>query len=481
MGASPRAQLQACRLPGLSQDAWCGSVLRPLDPVNPQGVKIEIRYAVLPALARNKKPDPIFFFAGGPGQSAKALAGPLSRQFSRALNRRDLVLVDQRGTGGSAPLKCEGGGPGQPLREASFAAQAKLLESCRQALQQLPHGDLRFYSTALAMADVDAVREALGAEAINLVGGSYGTRAALEYQRQFPQRVRRTVIDGVAPPDMALPQSFAGDSQVSLDALIRACDEDAACRAAHGPLRDKWRALMAGLPREVSVAHPMSGASESLTLTRELLLAWVRLPLYVPALAAGLPHAISEAAAGRFGPMVGLVSSLGGGRQAATRMAEGMHFSVVCAEDLPVMGATAARAEPPAPDYGDIFAGFYRQVCANWPKAAVPAEFYRVPPARTPVLVLSGGADPATPPRHGERVVQALGVQARHVVVPQAGHGVMSLPCLRDVLFRFFDAPLDTDALKVDVECAIGVPRATAFRPLAPAAAQNQHAGKERP
>lgn len=468
--ATPPAEgLTPCRLAGLAQDAWCGVVRRPLDPATPNGVQIDVHFAVLPALARNKKPDPIVFLAGGPGQSAMALAGPMARQFSRALNRRDLVLVDQRGTGRSAPLHCDIEAPGRPLRDSDIDQQIREIQACSQALQKLPHGNLRYYTTTLAMADVDAVRERLGAQQVNLVGGSYGTRAALEYLRQFPQRVRRTVIDGVAPPDMALPATFSPDAQVSLDAVFDACERDAACAQRHAGLRLRWRAMLDGLPRDAVLPHPLTGQPENLRVTRAMVLSWVRGPLYVPALASALPLAIDEATQGRFAPLVGLVSTMGGGsRGRATRLAMGMHFSVVCAEDMPRM---AQAREAPGGDFGVALQDVYTRVCADWPRGRVPDEFYRVPAAPTPVLVMSGGADPVTPPRHGERVTKALGAQARHVVVDQAGHGVMSLPCMRDVVFRFIDAAEPAQALQVDASCAQSIPRPLPFRGVQPEAA----------
>jgi pimeloyl-ACP methyl ester carboxylesterase len=455
--------LRPCRLPGVEHDASCGSLRRPLDPGRPDGVQIDVHFAVLPALARNKKPDPVFFFAGGPGQSAIEIAATLGRVFARVGNRRDLVFVDQRGTGRSAPLVCERPAPTRPLADmADPARQSALLAACRTRLQALPHGDLRQYTTWIAVQDVEAVRRALGAERINLVGGSYGTRSALEYQRQFAPAVRRTVIDGAAPPDMVLPASVSADNQAALDAMFAGCESDEACRRRHPGLRADWRRLLAGLPREVSVAHPVTGSSESLMMTREMLLGLVRGPLYAPALVAALPLAIGEAARGRFEPLVGLASALQGPR--APVLAEGMHFSVVCSEDFPRLGP---NADAPGADFGTAFADLYRRVCAEWPRAAVPDGFYAVPPARTATLVLSGGADPATPPRHGERVARSLGAQARHVVVPQAGHGVMALPCMRDVLFRFIDADDGGAALAVDAGCAEGMPRARIFVPVA--------------
>ena len=456
------AELKPCRLQGVEHDALCGSVRRPLDPGAPQGVQIDVHFAVLPALARNKKPDPVFFFAGGPGQSAMSLAGPASRMVARLSNRRDVVLIDQRGTGKTAPLACEEDRPTRPLADsADPVRQLVRLRACRAALEKLAHGDLRQYTTTIAMQDAEAVRRALGAVQINLVGGSYGSRAVLEYMRQFPGAVRRAVVDGVAPPDMVLPASFSTDAQAAFDALLAACDADPACVARYPALRTDWRALMASLPRDITLLHPVTGQPEKLIMTRDLLLGLVRGPLYVPSLTAALPLVLGEATRGRFGPLAGLSSAMAGSR--AGTPSAGMHFSVVCAEDAPRLGRASDR---PGADFGVGFADFYLKVCADWPRGEVPAAFYTLPPAPAATLVLSGGMDPATPPRHGERVAQALGAKARHVVVEHAGHGVLGIACMRDVLFRFIDAASDADALKVDADCARAIPRPTVFVPV---------------
>jgi pimeloyl-ACP methyl ester carboxylesterase len=459
VGAAP---LTPCRLSGVETDALCGSIKRPLDPAAPAGTSIELHFAVLPALARNKHPDPVFFLAGGPGQSAIEIAGTVSRLLQRVSNRRDIVLVDQRGTGRSAALPCARDAPTTSLRESiDIRRQEARLAACREALRKLPHGDLRHYTTTLAMQDLDAVRQALGAERINLVGASYGTRAALEYMRQFPTRLRRVVIDGVAPPDMVLPTAFSVDNQAALDAVFQACAGDAACHRRYPALRKAWAALLQALPREVTLKHPVTGERETLLLTREALLGMVRQPLYMPALASALPMAVAEASQGRFDALLALGLSLPIGRQPP---AAGMHFSVVCAEDLPRMRMKAQTpAQAPGADFGDSFAAYYQRVCADWPRGDVPADFYTLPASAVATLVLSGGADPVTPPRHGQRVALALGAQARHVVVPHAGHGVMGIGCMRDVLFRFIAAADDKAALAVDASCATKVPRPPPF------------------
>lgn len=458
-------QLKPCRLRGVEHDAQCGVMRRPLDPTRADGPQIELHVAVLPAIARHKKPDPVLFFAGGPGQSAIDLAGPVSRMFQRFLNRRDIILIDQRGTGRSAPLACESESPTRPLADqVDNERQAKRLVACREALKKLPYGDLRQFTTTIAMADAEAVRQALGVGPVNVIGGSYGTRAALEYMRQFPGSVRRAVIDGVAPPDMALPGSFSPDAQRAFDGLLTACEEDAACRRRFPSLRLQWKAVVASLPREVSVAHPVTGREERFTLSRDMLVAVVRLPLYAPTLASALPYAISEAAAGRFGAILGLATAMGSGSRSLD-MAMGMHFSVVCAEDMPRL---AASGDKPGADFGEVALNQYRETCEGWPRGQVPPAFYTVPPARSPVLVLSGDADPVTPPRHGERVTKALGANARHVVVPSAGHGTLALGCMRDVVYRFVDAEEPQAALQgvtTDAQCVGRLPRPSVFAP----------------
>lgn len=456
-----------CRVEGWPNELRCGQIERPLNPAEPQGRKITVHYLLVPAKSRSKLPDPIVLFAGGPGQSATRLAPKMIGGLSGLNNRRDLVFIDQRGTGLSAPLQCPDA-RGLPMAEAmSSAGQLRLLQRCSAELQKLPHGDLRFYTTTVAMQDFDAVRQQLGVQRWNLIGASYGTRAALEYQRQFPQAVRRTLLDGMAPPDQTLPDSMSADAQAALDRVFSACEEDARCTQAYPQLRTRWQQLLQSLPREVSLPQPLTGAPERVMLERDALLRAVRLPLYTPAMSAALPAALHAATQGRFDGLAGLASGMG--MSGKDRLFEGMHFSVICAEDGPRLAAEGQSAS--GRDFGEADARLYRQVCAQWPRGEVPAAFYKTSAAQSPVLLLSGGADPVTPPRHGARVAQALGDSARHVVVPQAGHGVMALPCLRDVLFRFVDAETDAAAQQLEAGCAAALPRPPAFVPLSPAAA----------
>ncbi len=455
---------QACRVEGLPNELQCGVIQRSLDPADPKGVQIGVHYLLVPAMARNKQPDPVLMLAGGPGQSAIGLAAAVLPRLTRLNYRRDIVFIDQRGTGKSAPLQCQDDSKLPVAQLLEPDAQARRLEQCRVALERLPYGDLRFFTTTFAMQDFEAVRQQLGVPQWNLIGASYGTRAALEYLRQFPGQVRRTVLDGVAPPDMVLPASFSTDGQAALNSSLSACAQEPVCAAQYPQLNQKWAALLQSLPHQVTVSHPVTGLPERFVLTRELLLRSVRTPLYVPALTAALPAAIDAASQGRFEGLLGLGGTIG--TRKGMRVAMGMHFSVVCAEDAPrLMDAV----DQPGADFGREDATFYARVCKDWPKGAVSPDFYTVRPTSTPVLLLSGGADPATPPRHGVRVAQALAAHdtslVQHIVVPQAGHGVASVGCMNEVLFRFIDAKSNSAALPQDASCATKIPRASAFIP----------------
>lgn len=465
--------LVECRVAGIANSVECGAIRRPLDPKRPDGPQITVHYVVVPALARKKLADPVFILAGGPGQSAIALAPTLMPLLGRLNNRRDIVFVDQRGTGQSSPLACDDTRR-EPLSDSSDPQhQVALLQRCRAQLEKLPQlggsgaAGLRFFTTTIAVQDLDAVRRALGAARIDLIGFSYGTRVALEYMRQFPGAVRRSVLDGVAPPDMALPASYSADGQAAFDAALTACEHEVACAAAYPALRVEWQALLQSLPKTVVAPDALTGVPAPLRLTRDVLLGMVRGPLYVPALAAALPAAIDAAAHGRYEALAGIAALLSSHK--GTQLAMGMHFSVVCAEDAPLLARAQDR---PGADFGADFARLYARVCADWPRGDVPAAFYKIPRSASPALLLSGGLDPATPPRHGARVAAALGPAAQHVVVPNAGHGVLGIGCMRDVVFRFIDADRDRDATAVDADCVKKIPRPPAFQPITSAPPQ---------
>lgn len=454
-------QLEACRVAGVDREVRCGSVTVAEDPDNPASRQITVRFAVVPALARNKAPDPVFVFAGGPGQAATRVARQLLPVLTTLNTRRDIVFIDQRGTGRSNPLECETD-ESSLLAALEPSAQIERLAGC---IKSLP-ADLRQYATWIAVRDVDAVRAALGVDTVNLWGGSYGTRAALEYLRQFPSHVRSAVLDGVAPPDMVLPASFAHDADAALRALAAACEADQRCRQRYPAFDERVGRLLAAAEKgvEVRLPHPMTGAVESLRLDRRIVASLLRVPLYAPSLAAVLPYALAEATTGDYTALIALSAAIAG--NVNENFAVGMHFAVVCAEDVPRIDADA-RTRAAATRFGAAFIDLYQQACKGVPTRAVPDAFYQIPASKMPVLLLSGGLDPATPPRHGQAVAHRLG-NARHVVAPNLGHGVSAQGCAPTMIARFVrEASFD----RLEVDCLTRIPAPSFFAAIDPAAA----------
>lgn len=445
-----RGNLKTCRVPEFAQEVQCGSLKRPLNPAQPQGTQIELHYVVLPSQDKNKLDDAVFLLAGGPGQSASELAGFGRAIFSNLNRRRDLVFLDQRGTGKSAPLKCTAvENSDTALTMAQSLEQLKL---CRNQLQKLPYGQLEFFSTSIAVQDIEAVRQALNYGAINLVGASYGTRVGLEYLRQYPQSVRRLVLDGVVPPDMSLT---AMDAQAALDGVFQQCESDPNCRTQYPNLKIMWQNLIASFKESsisVKITHPRLGHEITVPMDKDTLLMTVHKTLYTPSNTSGLPYAITQAAQGKYAPLFSLANSFAlpgpGG------ISYGMYFSVWCGESM---------ARPSQLKLNDDFVKFNskmnQQICEQWPRAAIPAGFFEIKPSIAPVLLLSGGIDPVTPKRHGAAVAQQLGSKARHLVIDNAGHGLLAHTCVSNVLSDFIRAKDDMEASKVDAKCMRQIPR----------------------
>ncbi|MGE5337737.1 MAG: alpha/beta fold hydrolase [Gemmatimonadota bacterium] len=452
--------LSPCFLKGIAREVQCGVIDRPENPDAADGRRIPIHFAVIPALAKTRAGDPLFVFAGGPGQSAMNAAALIEPVFAQLNARRDIVYVDQRGTGKSNRLACELPPPTAPLAaQLDTAASTQRLQRCLRRIASENRADLRQYATWIAVRDIDAVRAALGYDRINLWGGSYGTRMALEYLRQFPRHVRSVVLDGVAPPDMRLPTSLSIDADAMLSRLTERCETDPACRAKYPDFSARLGQLLASTDRaalKVELDHPLTGARETVAIDQPLIAAALRAPLYAPVLSAVLPHAVATATHGEFGPLLTLAGALTG--SLADDFAEAMHYAVICAEDMPRIDG-ASRAAALRTRFGLSFVKVYDDVCPLVAVRPVPADFYAIPPADAPVLILSGGSDPATPPRHGDAVAKRL-KNSLHLVAPNLGHGVSSHGCAPDLITRFVR---QAGFAGIDGACLAGLPAPTFF------------------
>jgi pimeloyl-ACP methyl ester carboxylesterase len=449
--------LSPCRLGGLSGEAQCGTWRVFEDRAARSGRTIDLAVAVVPALANSPRPDPLFVLVGGPGQGATEAGASIAEVLRDVRRKRDIVLVDQRGTGKSNPLRCETDRE-QPLEEllAPHADPAKT-RACHAALA----ADTRLYATPVAMDDLDEVRGALGYERINLWGGSYGTRAALVYSRQHPERVRSLVLDGSAPFALKLPLYVARDAQRALDLLYGDCERDADCRAAFPEARAHFRELLARSSQraiDVSFAHPRTGSPGRLRIEHAGLAGAARSLLYVPELASLLPLAVERAMTGDFAAFIASVDAFARGVSVST----GMFLSIVCAEDVPRFDAVQAEQVSRDTFLGGAWLSDLRSECDNWPSAQLPHTYFEPVASDVPSLLLSGNLDPVTPPSWGEEVQRHL-LRSRHIVVPGAGHGTTSLGCVPDLLAEFLES-LDPAAL--DVTCVERLTRPPFFTSL---------------
>jgi pimeloyl-ACP methyl ester carboxylesterase len=456
--AHPAIAFDTCRLPGVDSAAQCGTYEVWEDREAKAGRRIKLEIAVLPARMRAKDPDPLVVFAGGPGQGAVSLASQVMPLFARLNDTRDVILIDQRGTGNSHPLDCPD--DADPSLQSLFedALPRKLVEKCLASLD----ADPRQYGTSVAVEDLDDIVRALGHDKVNLWGGSYGTRVALEYLRRHGDRVRSVVLDGVAPSTMKLPLSFVDDGDNALRRLIEACESEERCRQTYpalGATISLVRSRLSQHPQRVSIADPRTGERETISVNENVFLSGLFRPLYVAELASLLPFGILSAAHGDFNPL--LAQNLEFADDVSENLAVGMHLSVICAEDIPRITPEDV-AKLSASFFGRALVDDFIRACQVWPRGKVPADFYEPVRSAVPVLILSGGIDPATPPRHGEQVAATL-PNAKHLVAPQVGHGVSLHGCAPRLIESFFRAGT---AARLDGKCLERIPRPLFVLPL---------------
>ncbi|MEL6869655.1 MAG: alpha/beta hydrolase [Pseudomonadota bacterium] len=441
-------ELTPCRIDGGSAlptaEALCGQMRITEDRTGDDGAMIELEVALIPALSVQPQPDPLVFFAGGPGQAAIETYLLARGAFERIRQHRAILLVDQRGTGGSNRMSC----PMPPPEEMADIDLDDVAPMVRECLDQLA-GDPRFYTTSVAVQDIDAIRQALGYEQINLWGGSYGTRVALHYLRQYPQHTRSVIIDGVAPADLSLGPDIALDAQDSADALFDRCTETPACNETFGDLAAKLTAVKARLqdaPVTIVASHPRTGLPNEQIVNADLLAGVVRLAIYSPATRAVLPTIIDRAHAGDYTLIAAQAAMLEDGF--VDSMAIGKHNAVVCTEDVPFFD-TQTNPALDATFMGSLQVEVMRETCKHWPAGVIDGGFKQPVTSDIPVLLLSGEVDPVTPPKNAERALRTLS-RAKHIVAPGQGHIVSGAGCMPKIMGEFV-ATLDLDAL--DASC----------------------------
>lgn len=428
---------------GATVRAQCATLDVPEDPAKPDGRKIALKVALAASRAAEPAPDPVIFFAGGPGQSATESYASVAGGFARIRDKRHLVFMDQRGTGGSNRLACEFPEAFDANQMPSEEGQVQMARDCLAGLE----GDVAQYTTSVAASDVEALRKALGSPKLNLYGGSYGTRMAQEYARQHPDAVRSIILDGVVPPELVLGSEHALNLEDALKKILAQCAGQPGCKDAFGdPYATLHRLLDQGrdAPVMVSMRDPVTHAARDVQLDEGTVALIARLFAYAPETAALMPLLMDEAVKGRPQSLLAqaalVFDSLTG------QINHGMQLSVICAEDAPRM-----QARPQDKDLvlGDSMVSVTLNQCSVWPKGPVSPDFHQPLKTDIPTLLLSGEFDPVTPPRYAEQVLASLG-KARHLVGKGQGHILLTRGCTPRLAAEFVDK-LDPKAL--DATC----------------------------
>lgn len=432
-------ELEDCRIsaapgqPGVK--ARCGTMRRPENPDDPDSPPVELRVAVVPALNLSPETDAVVPIAGGPGQGTVEFYLAVRHAFEALRRDRDILLVDQRGTGESARLDCPIDDDAI-LFETEFTVDdtVRYMEEC---LTGLPH-DPRFFTTSVAVSDLEAVREALGYTALNLYGVSYGSRVAQHFARRFPGSTRTVVIDGVVPPQVALGPEIATESQKAVDNIFARCAADERCNARFPDIARTFDRVVAELrdaPVEVVVPHPNTGRLETLSFGTGQFAGAVRLLVYSPNTIALLPLFIHEAGLGNYRPLASqfMLTAL----SLTDTLAIGMHNAVMCTEDVPFLDRVAIDEDAIAASYmGSFQLETLEAMCSVWPSGPIDDEFKAPVDSDIPFLLLSGDADPITPPRYAEMAAVELG-SALHLVGRHQGHGQIMIGCMGRIVADF--------------------------------------------
>ena len=426
--------------------ARCARLAVPEDPSRPQGVLIELHIAVVPALNRRETAAPLFLLAGGPGQAATDLYTSYAGAFARINRNHAIVLVDQRGTGRSAPLMCHYPDDWQ-LGADNLAELAAATRSC---LAQL--GDrVRFYTSSVAVTDLDRVRSALGYDQIDLYGSSYGTRVAELYMRRYPQSTHAVILDGVTYPEQAIGPDTPSDGEHALNLILARCRQSPDCAAAFPALASELAGLRHRFGPDlqpINLNDPSSGLPLQIQFGRTMLNAALRFLSYNASEASLLPTLIHQAAQGNLAPLAAQTIMMA--RQIGDQLASGMQNSVICTEDQPLFATSSADRQRIAQTYqGTDQLDALAEICKMWPRGPLDPDLHDVLNSEVPTLLLSGEADPVTPPADAERA--ALGLKHHRLLVLEGeGHGQAATGCMPKLMAVFLDS---ANAEGLDASC----------------------------
>jgi pimeloyl-ACP methyl ester carboxylesterase len=424
--------LQSCSVPGVPRSARCGAIEVPENPDKPGLRKIKIHFVVIPAASGHALSDPIVPLMGGPGEAAIEAGQVFVEQLGPMLNDRDLLLVDQRGTGESGALRCHLYSADNPAENLQNLFPLARVESCAKDLAT--HADVTQYSFRQFVDDLEKIRRLLGYGPLNLFAGSYGTRAAQVFARAYPSSVRTIFLGSVVPIDVALPLPFAKAGQSMMERTFAACEADPSCHSAFPHLRDEFSQIMERLASG-RVVVPIPGHAGTVALSRGRVAEWFRSLLYRPSSAARLPWLIDRASKGDWTPIVnGILEDT---RDADNDLSFGLFLSITCSEDVPFIHEDEVAADTANTFLGDWRVRQQQAACKAWPHSVAPTSYRQPIHTQIPTMFVSGDSDGGTPLWFTEHA--APGFQNRvEIIMSNRGHTEWA-PCVETLYQRFLN------------------------------------------
>ncbi len=432
--ARSRVTLTPCHVNGVNEELRCGVYNVFENRRTRQGRMLPLKIVLIPALRPHPDQGPVFFLAGGPGETNTELVDYWINSGNR--DEHDAVLVDERGTGDGHRLDCPSLGSDDNLEgylKSPFDPAAA--RACRRELER--RYDLSQYTTAAFVEDLDEVRQAMGYDKINLYAGSMGTNASLMYIRRHGEHVRSAYLTSLVPLSNRVPLYHAQAAQLALDQLFSQCDQDAACHAAYPRLREDFAAVLAKVhqgPVLTWVHHPVTGAKTEVHLSEPAFVDAVRVMMYSGERAREVPFLIEQAMAGDFSAFADAALRTVRGFYAGARF--GLHFAITCSEFV-----DRIRPEEIEPTTRGSYFGSWRvngqmALCKAWPKTELPGDYFKPFRSNVPALLISGDTDPVAPPRWGEEVKSFM-PNAIHLVVAGGGH-TPDNDCTRSIRAEMF-------------------------------------------
>lgn len=444
-----------CSLPDVTPEILprlrCGTVAVPRDHDSPASGQFNLAVVVVKSAVQPSSPDPVVYISGGPGGPLTIYADYQARHpYAPA---RDLILVDQRGTGRSEPRLC----PELTARmvEADMTALADMTEqhlaqsratylACRDAAKARGI-DLNDFGTTVTAEDFDWVRQALGAAQWNVYGESYGTTVAMTLAARHPSTVRTLVLDSVYPPDPVPPRPDIWAAARA--SFFRACAVDATgCAALFPNLANTYAETLDRLrakPLPVDLPPQLQQPGNRVMLTAPLFELIVGNLIYYPRNYPGLPRLIAAVHDDDTNGLSAVITTLAM-ESAAFDIAD--QTAVEC-RDRPHLRM------PPVGDAGPSEKVRWFGICAAWSALGPPP----VVPAGTtvPTLVLAGQFDPVAGVALSRQIADEVGARAIWVEFPGLGHNVRFFsPCAAGIVSRFIEHP----EAALDTSCRLGRP-----------------------